>query len=76
MSVNGTEARHHVITLGKPKQLKRPQLAKETSGPRSSTVISAVSQRRRARAAQDAPAATPPMTSSFMAWDMVFPFWK
>ncbi len=32
MSVNGTEARHHVITLGKPKQLKRPQSAKETSG--------------------------------------------
>ena len=31
MSVNGTEARHRVITLGKPEQLKRPQLAQETA---------------------------------------------
>src|SRR5262245_29597372 len=39
-----------------------PQLAYETYGPRSTTLISAVSLSRRARAAAVAPAATPPTT--------------
>ncbi len=44
----------------------RPQLANETLWDRSNTMISANSSRRRARAATDAPAATPPTTTSFI----------
>ena len=43
-----------------------PQLANDTSGPRSNRTISASSDRRRARAAAEAPPATPPTMSSFM----------
>ena len=44
----------------------QPQLANETSGPRSNITISASSDNRRARAAADAPPATPPTMTSFM----------
>ena len=41
-------------------------MANEASGPRSNRTISADSESRRARAAADAPPATPPTMTSFM----------
>ena len=51
-----------------------PQLANETLPDFSNTMISANSSRRRARAATDAPAATPPTTTSFMTTPVLVPW--
>jgi len=44
-----------------------PQFAKDGSGPFSKTTMWAFSSRRRARAPADAPPATPPMMTTFLA---------
>ncbi len=57
--------RWSVITS--PTKYGRPQLAKDTKGPRSKTMISALSSSLRSRAAHDAPPATPPTISTRFA---------